>query len=57
MRTDHRSLEFPKTAKFENQRVMKWSPMYLQSFCFKIEYAKDYENVGPDFLSRVNDEW
>lgn len=53
--TDHKPLQFLKTSKQMNNRLMRWS-LALQPFNFEILPIKGSENCGPDFLSRMYDE-
>lgn len=50
--TDHKPLQFLKTNKQVNSRLMRWS-LALQPFDFTIKAIKGSDNVGPDFLSRM----
>ena len=52
LQTDHQPLLYLKTAKFLNDRVMRWA-MFLQIYSIKIESIKGVENVGADYLSRA----
>ena len=52
LQTDHQPLVYLKTAKFLNDRVMRWA-MFLQNYSLKIESIKGVENVGADYLSRA----
>ena len=52
LRTDHKPLSFLDSAKFVNNRVMRWA-MYLQNFDMKDEYVKGTDNRAADFLSRM----
>ncbi|CAB4043642.1 Retrovirus-related Pol poly from transposon, partial [Paramuricea clavata] len=52
LQTDHQPLVYLKTAKFLNDRVMRWA-MFLQNYGIKIESIKGVDNVGADYLSRV----
>ena len=52
LQTDHQPLVYLKTAKFLNDRVMRWA-MFLQNYNLKIESIKGVENVGADYLSRA----
>ena len=45
-------LVYLKTAKFLNDRVMRWA-IFLQNYSLKIESIKGVENVGTDYLSRA----
>ena len=42
------------SAKFANGRLMRWA-MFLQSYNFRVEAIKGSENVGADYLSRVEE--
>jgi hypothetical protein len=52
LQTDNQPLVYLKTAKFLNDRVMRWT-MFLQNYGIKIESIKGVDNVGADYLSRV----
>ncbi|KAK7095116.1 hypothetical protein V1264_006567 [Littorina saxatilis] len=52
LQTDHKSLTYLNSAKFMNNRIMRWV-MYLQNFDMRVESIKGSDNVGADFLSRV----
>ena len=48
---DHRALKYLGTAKYENNRIMRWA-LKLQAYRFLIQVILGKENVGGDFLSR-----
>ena len=52
LQTDHRPLIFLDRAKMANARVMRWA-LALQPFSFRTESIKGSDNVGADYLSRV----
>ena len=52
IQTDHRPLSHMNSAKFANNRIMRWT-MYLQNFDMRVVSIKGTDNVGADFLSRV----
>ncbi|KAK7114298.1 hypothetical protein V1264_000380 [Littorina saxatilis] len=52
LQTDHKPLTYLTSAKFVNNRIMRWV-MYLQNFDMQVESIKGSDNVGADFLSRV----
>lgn len=54
LQTDHEPLKYMNSAKFNNGRLMRWA-MFLQSYSFRVEAIKGSENVGADYLSRVED--
>ena len=54
LQTDHEPLKYMNSAKFANGRLMRWA-MFLQSYSFTVEANKDSENVGADYLSRVEE--
>lgn len=56
LQTDHQPLVYINQAKFENSRVMRWA-MYLQNFRIKVESIKGKDNVGADYLSRIDSEF
>ena len=53
LQTDHEPLKYMNNAKFANGR-MRWA-MFLQSYNFRVEAIKGSENVGADYLCRVQD--
>ncbi|KAK7097946.1 hypothetical protein V1264_004849 [Littorina saxatilis] len=50
LQTDHKPLTYLNSAKFVNNRIMRWV-MYLQNFDMRVESIKGSDNVGADFLS------
>ena len=52
LQTDHEPLKYMNSAKFTNNRVMRWA-MFLQSYNMKVEAIKGSDNVGADYLSRA----
>ncbi|GFR58487.1 zinc finger protein [Elysia marginata] len=50
--TDHGPLQFLKAAKFESPRIVRWA-LALQAYNFNVQYIKGRENVGADYLSRI----
>ena len=52
LQTDHDPLQYMNSAKFTNNRLMRWA-MFLQSYNMKVEAIKGSDNVGVDYLSRV----
>ena len=54
LQTDHEPLKYMDSAKYTNARLMRWA-MFLQSYNFKVEAIKGSENVGADYLSRVEE--
>ena len=52
LQTDHEPLKYMNSAKFTNNRLMRWA-MALQSCNMKVEAIKGSGNVGADYLSRV----
>ena len=54
LQTDHEPLKYMNSAKFANGRLMRWA-MFLQSYNFRVEAIKGSENVGADYLSRVQE--
>jgi len=53
LQTDHHPLKYLGSAKFTNNRLMRWS-MFLQNFSIHIEAIKGEDNIGADFLSRTD---
>ena len=56
LQTDHQPLVYINQAKYENGRVMRWA-MYLQNFKIRVEAIKGKDNVGADYLSRIDSEF
>ena len=54
LQTDHEPLKYMNSAKFANGRLMRWA-MFLQSYNFRVEAIKGSENVGADYLIRVEE--
>ena len=54
LQPDHESLKYMNSAKFANGRLMRWA-MFLQSYNFRVKAIKGSENVGADYLSRVQE--
>ena len=54
LQTDHEPLKYMNSAKFANGRLIRWA-MFLQSYNFRVEAIKGSENVGADYLSRVEE--
>ena len=54
LKTDHEPLKYMNSAKFAKGRLMRWA-MFLQSYNFRVEAIKGSENVGADYLSRVEE--
>ena len=54
LQTDHEPLKYMNSAKFANGRLMRWA-MFLQSYNFRVDAIKGSENVGADYLSRVEE--
>jgi len=53
LQTDHAPLGYLMGGKVENARCMRWA-MYLQSYRFRIEVIKGRDNIGADYLSRMD---
>ncbi|GFO12566.1 Zinc finger protein [Plakobranchus ocellatus] len=51
LQTDH-GLQFLNAAKFDSPRIMRWA-LALQVYNFDVQYIKGSENVGADYLSRI----
>ena len=49
--TDHKALQFLRSAKSKNSRIFRWS-LTLENFDYKIMYLPGNQNVLADFLSR-----
>ncbi|GFN94717.1 Zinc finger protein [Plakobranchus ocellatus] len=52
LQTDHGALQFLNAAKFDSLRIMRWA-LALQVYNFDVQYIKGSENVGADYLSRI----
>lgn len=53
LETDHKPLHYMNSARDLNSRIARWS-LALQPYTFRIDYIKGSENVGADYMSRVN---
>jgi len=53
LETDHRPITYLDSAKTLNGRLMRWA-IALQEFRMIFSYIKGSENVGADYLSRIN---
>ena len=53
LQTDHKSLEYLNSAKFNSAKIMRWS-LYLQAFKYRVQYIRSRDNACSDFLSRVH---
>ncbi|GFN81844.1 Zinc finger protein [Plakobranchus ocellatus] len=51
LQTDHDALQFLNAAKFDSPRIMRWA-LALQVYN-DVQYIKGSENVGADYLSRI----
>ncbi|GFO19508.1 Zinc finger protein [Plakobranchus ocellatus] len=52
LQTDHGALQFLNAAKFDSPRIMRWA-LALQLYNCDVHYIKGSENVGADYLSRI----
>ncbi|GFO40412.1 Zinc finger protein [Plakobranchus ocellatus] len=52
LQTDHGALQFLNAAKFGSPRIMRWA-LALQVYNFDVQYIKGSENVGADYLGRI----
>ncbi|GFN88916.1 Zinc finger protein [Plakobranchus ocellatus] len=52
LQTDHGTLQFLNATKFDSPRIMRWA-LALQEYSFDVQYIKISENVGADYLSRI----
>ena len=55
LETDHQPLTYLNKAKMANSRVMRWA-LVLQPYRMKISAIPGRENVGADYLSRLDQE-
>jgi len=53
LQTDHRPLVYLDRAKLSNARITRWA-LALQPFKYRTESIKGSDNVGADYLSRVD---
>ena len=53
LQTDHRPLVYLDRAKLSNARVTRWA-LALQPFKYRTESIKGSDNVGADYLSRID---
>ena len=53
IQTDHQPITFLKTAHLSNPRLLRWA-LKLQPYLFRIEAIPGRDNVGADYLSRLN---
>ena len=51
LETDHQPLQYLKSTKYQNGRVMRWT-LALQPYRFVVKAIHGRDNVGADFLSR-----
>lgn len=51
--TDHRPLIYMQSAKYSNQKIMRWV-LSLQPYSFKVLSIKGKDNVAADLLSRLS---
>lgn len=56
LQTDHQPLIYINSAKYENSRVMRWA-LVLQSYRIRLESIKGCDNIGADYLSRMDAEF
>ena len=52
LETDHEPLTYLNSSKIANARLMRWS-LTLQPYRFRIEAIKGIDNVGADYMSRI----
>ena len=53
LETDHQPLQYLRKTKTENGRLMRWA-IQLQQHSFTVKVIPGKENVGADYLSRMN---
>jgi hypothetical protein len=53
LETDHQPLTYLQKAKTENGRLMRWA-LQLQQYSFTVRVIPGKDNVGADYLSRIN---
>jgi hypothetical protein len=52
LQTDHAPLQYLRTAKYQNSKLMRWS-MLLQPYKYVVKYIRGSENFCADYLSRM----
>ena len=52
LQTDHQPLTFPKDAKFQNDRIMRWA-LALQGYDHTVKDIPGKDNVVVDYLSHL----
>jgi len=55
LETDHQPLHYLKRSKTENGRLMRWA-LQLQQHDFQVKVIKGKDNIGADYLSRIEEE-
>ena len=55
LQVDHQPLLAIRRSKVANGRILRWA-LALQPYRFRIEAIKGKENVGADFMSRMDSE-
>ena len=53
IQTDHKPLVYIHKCKIESARIMRWA-LFLQNYKFRVEAIKGQDNVGADYLSRLD---
>ena len=52
LQTDHQPLVYLNRTKFTNGRITRWA-LFLQPYSIMIEAIKGSQNVGADYMSRI----
>jgi hypothetical protein len=52
LQTDHQPLRYLQRSRTENGRLMRWA-LQLQQHDFQVQVIKGVDNVGADYLSRI----
>ena len=52
LQTDHQPLAYLNRTKFTNGRITRWA-LFLQPYSITIEAIKGSQNVGEDYMSRI----
>ena len=52
LETDHKPLQYLQAKKVTNSRLMRWA-LLLQPYKFTVKYIKGKDNLGADYLSRL----
>ena len=53
IQTDHEPLAYIRKSKMDSARVMRWA-LFLQNYKFEVQPIKGCDNLGADYLSRLD---